>query len=281
MMNALAQATAWLSAASSFLGGFLLAPVAMLPGWLSATAAAAVTGVLLLVVFKYTSNQAAIKRVRNDINANLLTLKLFKDSARVALAAQGRLLLSAGRLFVFALVPMVVMAVPVTLILAQLGLWYENRPLKVGEEAVVTLQLGGAADAPWPAVKLAPTDAVAVAVGPVRVHSQREVCWNVTAMKPGSHHLIFEVGEKAVPKELAIGEGFMRVSTMRPGWDWESILINPWETPFRVDDAVKSIAIEYPKRSSWTSGTFWWMIYWFVASMVAALCFKPALKVNI
>lgn len=281
MMNALAQATAWLSAAASFLGGFLLAPVAMLPGWLSATAVAAVTGVLLLVVFKYTSNQAAIKRVRNDINANLLTLKLFKDSARVALRAQGRLLLGAGRLFVFALVPMVVMAVPVTLILAQLGLWYENRPLKVGEEAVVTLQLSGASDTSWPAVELAPTDAVAVAVGPVRVHSQREVCWSVTARKPGSHHLIFEVGEKAIPKELAIGDGFMRVSTTRPGWDWESILINPWEKPFRADEPVRSIAIDYPKRSSWTSGTFWWMIYWFVASMVAALCFRPALKVNV
>ena len=47
MMNALAQAAAWLSAASSFLGRFLLAFVGVLPGWLSATTIAAVTGVLL------------------------------------------------------------------------------------------------------------------------------------------------------------------------------------------------------------------------------------------
>ena len=78
MTNALAQATAWLSAAASFLGGFLLAPFGVVPGWLSATAVAAVTGVLLLVVFKYTSNQAAIKRVRNDINANLLAPQAFQ-----------------------------------------------------------------------------------------------------------------------------------------------------------------------------------------------------------
>ena len=84
-------------------------------------------------------------------------------------------------------------------------------------------------------------------MGPVRVHSQREVCWNVTAKKPGSHHLIFQVGDQAVPKELAIGDGFMRVSTTRPGWDWESILINPWEKPFRADEPVRSIAIDYPQ----------------------------------
>ena len=47
MMNALAQAAAWLSAAASFLGRFLLALVGVVPGWLSATVIAAVTGVLL------------------------------------------------------------------------------------------------------------------------------------------------------------------------------------------------------------------------------------------
>jgi hypothetical protein len=281
MTYALAQAAAWLSAAASFLGRFLLAPLGVVPGWLSATAIAAVTGVFLLAVFKYTSNQHAIKRVRNEINANLLALKLFKDSASVALKAQGRLLLSAGRLFIFALVPMLVMALPVTLILGQVALWYEARPLRPGEEAVITLKLGGPAASGEPAVSLAPTEAVEVTVGPVRIHSQREVCWNVTARKPGSHQLMFQVGDQSVPKEIAIGDGFMRVSTERPGWDWQSILLNPWERPFRPDEPVQSIAIVYPERSSWTSGTFWWMIYWFVVSMIAAMCFRPAMNVNV
>ena len=36
---------------------------------------------------------------------------------------------------------------------------------------------------------------------------------------------------------------------------------------------VQSIEIEYPLRSSWTSGTDSWVIYWFVVSMIAAFCF--------
>jgi hypothetical protein len=176
---------------------------------------------------------------------------------------------------------MLVMALPVTLILGQVALWYEARPLRPGEEAVITLRLGGPAGSGEPAVSLAPTDAVEVTVGPVRIHSQREVCWNVTARKPGSHHLMFQVGDQAVAKEIAIGDGFMRVSTERPGWDWQSILLNPWERPFRPKEPVQSIAIVYPERSSWTSGTFWWMIYWFVVSMIAAMCFRPAMNVNV
>ena len=196
MMDVLAQIAAWLSAAANALGRFLLAPIGVLPGWLSATVVAAVTGVLLLAVFKYTSNQRAIKRVRNDINANLLALKLFKDSTRVSLRAQGRILRGAFWLFVLAIVPMLVMAVPVTLLLGQLALWYQARPLRVGEETVITLKLNGDAGSAWPAVSLEPTDAVEVTVGPVRVQSKREVCWNVKARERGSHRLVFQVGDQ-------------------------------------------------------------------------------------
>jgi hypothetical protein len=279
--GALAWVAAWLSVAASFLGRFLLAPVAMVPGWMSATVIAGVTGVVLLAVFKHTSDQRAIHRVRNDIDAHLLALKLFRDSARVALRAQGRVLAGAGRLFLLAIVPMLVMALPVTLVLGQVSLWYQARPLRVGEESVVTLALPGDAAAPWPAVALRPTDAVAVEAGPVRVRSRREVCWNLRAREPGNHRLEFQVGDQTVAKELAVGDGFMRVSLERPGWDWSAILLNPWEDPFRPGDPVRSIAVAYPDRASWITGTGTWVIYWFLASFVVALCFRRALNVKI
>jgi hypothetical protein len=240
-----------------------------------------VTGVLLLVAYKYTSNQKAIKRVRDDINANLLTLKLFKDSAWVALRAQGRLLLGAGRLFVLALAPIAVMLVPVTLILGQLSLWYEQRPLQIGEDAVVTVSLNGEPESPLPDVRLEPTTSVETAVGPVRVQSKREVCWNITARENGYHRLVFRVGEEMVEKDLAVGNGFMRVSARRPARMLsEDLVMYPGEEPLPPDSAIRSIEIGYPPRSSWTSGTFWWMVYWFGVSFIAALCFRRALNVN-
>src|SRR5262249_19633097 len=238
-------------------------------------------GVLLLVVFKYTSNQGTIKRVRDDINANLLALKLFKDSAAVTLRAQGRMIVGGLRLMILALVPMLVMIVPVSLLLGQLSLWDPARPLRVGEEAVITLKLDGGADSPWPEVRLRPTDAADVAVGPVRVRSRREICWRIQAREGGGHRLVFDVDGRTCEKELAVGDGFMRVSALRPGWDWSEILLNPGEEPFRPGSPVRSIAIDYPGRSSWTSGRDWWVGYWFVVSMIAALCFRRALGVHV
>src|SRR5262249_39440640 len=240
VMSLLTQLVVWLNAVANALGEWLLVPLGVLPGWLSATLVAAVTGVLLLLVFKYTSDQSAIKRVRDDINANLLALKLFRESAAVALRAQGRIFLGAGRLFVLALVPIAVMAVPVTLVLGQLGLWYQQRPLHIGEEAVVTLRLGGDAGAALPAVRLEPTGAMETTIGRVRVLSKREVCWNIAARENGSHRLVFRVGEQVFEKELAVGDGFMRVSAQRPGWVWSDALLHPWEKPFGPDSLVQS-----------------------------------------
>jgi hypothetical protein len=280
MTDLLTHVAVWLNRAANALGGPLLSPIGLLPGWLSATLVAVVSGVGLLAVFKYTSNQRALKRVRDDINAHLLALKLFKDSASVAFRAQGRILFGALRLFLLAVVPMLVMAVPVFGLLMQLGLWYEARPLRVGEEAVVTVKLSGDAASGWPEVSLRPTDAVETTVGPVRVLSKREVCWNIKARASGYQRLVFQVDGQAADKELAVGDGFMRVSTERPGWSWSDALLHPGEPPFGPESAVQSITIDCPERSSWTSGTGWWVYYWFAVSMIAALCFRRLLHVN-
>ncbi len=263
------------------LGRFLLAPIAVLPGWLSNTIISAVTGIILLIIFKYTSNQRAIGRVRDDIKANMLALKLFKDSISVTLQAQGRVFRGAFLLLFYAVRPMLVMIVPVSLLLAQMGLWYQYRPLLPGEEAVVTVKLNDNIETPWPIVSIEPTPAAEVTIGPVRVFSKHGIHWKIKAIENGSHGLIFHVDGEQFDKELAVGDGFMRVSIQRPSWHWADILLHPCEKPFDPDSPVRSVSINYPNRLSRTSGTDWWLIYFFVASLVFALIFKPFLKVRI
>lgn len=294
-MNLVTQFVVWLNTLADMVGRWVLAPVAVMPGWLSVTLVSIISGVLFLAAYKYTSNQRAIKRVKDDIKANLLALKLFKDNTRVALGAQARVLFGALQLLIFSLVPMVVMLVPVLLMLGQLALWYDARPLQVGEEAIVTLKLKPGNDALLSNIQLEPMSAVQTTVGPVHIGSKHEICWNIQACQSGYHHLVFRVAQQIGEKELAIGDGFMRVSKARPAWHWFDTLTNPWEKPFHADSPIESIEIDYPDRSSWTSGTkywgkYWlittlgtnsWVAYWFVVSMVAGFCFRRPLNVNI
>jgi hypothetical protein len=89
------------------------------------------------------------------------------------------------------------------------------------------------------------------------------------------------VDGQAYPKELAVGDGFMPVSLVRPSWNWSDALLNPRESPFGPSSNVGSIEVTYPTRSGWASGTDNWLIYWFVVSLVAAFAVRPLLKVNI
>lgn len=277
MIDAVTHIVVWLNVLSNAMGGVLLMPLEWLPGWLSATLVAMVTGVALLVVFKYTSNQVAIKRVKDEIKANLLALKLFQEYTSVVLRSQGSILLGALRLALLAMVPMLVMAVPVLLILGQLSLWYQSRALRVDEEAVVTLQVAPGADVAT--TQLEDSDAMDVSVGPVRVPSEGRVCWRIKAREAGRHRLVFHAGEQIPDKEFAVGDRFMRVS-LRPEWNCGDALLYPAERPFDRASPIKSIAIDYPRRASWTSGADTWVVYWLVVSMATGFAFRRTLNVD-
>jgi len=275
------QLAVWMNQFAGAIASVLLAPIAWLPGWLSATLIAAVTGVIMLLMFKYTSNQSAIKHTRSQIKANLLALSLFKEDLRVGIRVQMALLLGAARLLALSLVPMLVMLVPMCLGLGQLALWFQARPLSIGEETVVTVRLAEDADQALQQIQFDPGTAAAVTVGPVRVPSKNMVCWNIQTAQPGLHQLTFSLEDQRFTKELAVGRDYMTVSLERPASSLSDVLLHPREQPFAFASPVQSISVTYPPRTSWTTGTDWWMVYWFVASMVAAFLAKPFLNVNL
>jgi len=277
----LTQLIVWLNTAAGWVAAIALAPIAWLPGWLSATLVGVITGIVMLWAFKHTSNQSAILRTRNQIKANLLALSLFKDNITVSLRAQGRILINAGRLLALSVIPMLIMFVPMCLLLGQLAVWYQARPLPVGSEAVVTAHLVMGDIDYLSGARLETSPAFDLRAGPVRVNGKEMVCWRIQAMQPGLHELTVTVDGQPFTKEVAIGDDYLPVSEIRPDWDWSDALLHPRERPFAADSAVQSIEVAYPPRASWTSGTDYWVIYWFAVSLAAAFAARPLLKVNL
>ena len=199
-MNFFAHIMTWINIPMNVLGKYALALIAVLPGWLSNTIISAVTGVVLLIIFKYTSNQRAIGRVRDDIKANMLALKLFKDSISVTLQAQGRVFKAACLLLLHAIRPMLVMIVPISLLLAQMGLWYQSRPLLPGEEALVTVKLNSNIETPWPIdfASIEPTPAVEVTIESVGVFSNHAIHWKKRALERGSNPIVFKLDDQPI-----------------------------------------------------------------------------------
>ncbi|MCP4708448.1 MAG: hypothetical protein GY869_07480 [Planctomycetes bacterium] len=276
----LSQVFTWLNVVFNALGKVCLAPVGAVPGWLSNTIISAVMGVLLLLLFKYTSNQKAIGRVRDKIKANMLALKLFKDDLRVTFQSQGRLFAGAFTLLFHSIKPLAVMIVPVVLILAQMAAWYQFRPLNTDEKTLIIMKLNGEENAPLPTVSLDLPPGAEV-VNWIPISSLHEVRWEVRAHQEGKYTLVFDVAGEKFEKDFVVGSDLKRVSPLRPGQNWGDIILFPLETPFAQDSSVQSISIDYPPRNSKIYGADWWMGYFFVVSIIFALIFKPIFKVKI
>jgi len=280
-MSILAHLISWLNTVGNGLFDLLQKPMMVLPAWLSLTVISAVFGVLMLILFKHTSNQAAIGKVRDAIKAHLLAMKLFKDNIPVVLKSQVKILVNAFLLLVHSFRPMLVMIIPFSLLLGQLGLWYQSRPLAAGEEAVVTLQLAASDADPMPPVSLQSSAAAVVTIGPVRVPSKRQVFWQIQAVEPGTHQLTVQIGYMQFRKDLAVGDGLMPVSMKRPLLNnITDLILHPAEKPFDTSSPVYSISINYPDRPSKVTGTDYWIISLFVVSMVVAFLLKPFFNVK-
>ncbi len=277
----IAHLISWLNTGMNTLFGLLRGPMAAVPAWLSLTVVSSVLGVVLLVLFKYTSNQAAIGRVRDRIKARLLGMKLFKDNIPVVLKSQVQVFGSAAMLLVHSVPPILVMALPFCLVLGQLGVWYQAKPLETGEQALITMQLFSPENASLPSVSLMPTEAVKIIAGPSRVPSRQQVYWKVRAIEPGIHQLQFQVGDLQVQKEFSVGSGFMPVSIKRPSLNIGDLILYPAEKPFDKASPVQSIEIGYPDRTEPITGSGNWVITLFIISMLGAFAVKPFLNVKI
>src|SRR5437868_101945 len=129
-----------------------------------------------------TSNQKAISHARSQITAHLLATRLFRDNLSVTFRAQRMILWNALKLMGLSLRPLLIMLVPITLVIAQVGLRYEQAPFPPGTAARVKLTTALGKDCVPVSERLRLPDGVTQnASGPLRIPALRTVDWRVTA----------------------------------------------------------------------------------------------------
>lgn len=247
-----------------------------LPPVVGITVLSAFFGVVLLIAFKYLSNQKAIGRVRDTISASLLALKLYKDDMMVTLRTQGRLFVAIAKLQWYMFMPIIILLLPMLMAMAQMGVRYQWRPLRVGEETQITAELDDFVDE-YSKLAIEPNEGLCVLAGPVI--GGGEAVWRVLAEKAGRHTLTITCDGKSVTKEFVVGRAGQRVNPIR-GQRWTDQLLNPNEAALPGRLPVRSISINYPPFESYIYGSDWWVLYFFVVSMVFALLFKPMFNVR-
>ena len=94
-------------------------------------------GILMLWIFGKVSNQDAIRVIRDRIRANMMAIRLYGDDIGLLFCLMGRILRETVVYLKVALLPLLVMLIPVLAILVQLNLSFQARPLQRGEQVLV------------------------------------------------------------------------------------------------------------------------------------------------
>jgi hypothetical protein len=237
----------------------------------------ALTGVAMLLVFKATSNQRAIRRTRDLIRAHMLAMRLFRDDAAVVVDSQKKVLRTNLTYLRYAVVPIVFILPIVVLIMVQLNLRYGPAPAQPGEAVVVKAVFDGALDDD---VTLTAPPGVVVETPALRIPYKREADWRVRPTKLGTYELSLKTKGGTYGKELVVGAaGVGGVSARRVSGLW-SQLMNPGERP--LSSGVKEIEVKYPERQNKLFGLgVHWVLTFFVVSLVAAFALKGVLKTEV
>ena len=241
-----------------------------------------VTGLLMLLVFRYTSDQERIRVTKNGIKAHLLELWLFQNHPGIMLSAQARLLRLNGRYLRLGLKPMIIMSVPLAFLVISLDGWFGYRPLRPGEDVILSVEVRDGATGLLGSVLLHGRNGVAVETPPLRIAQAKEVDWRIRAGAPGIHTVSLESRDRRLEKQVVVGQGLARVSPSRLRPDFWQALLYPGEPPIPEYAQIERIDVGYPAR---LIRIFRWEVHWLVVffafSMGFALLFKRLLRVEL
>jgi uncharacterized membrane protein (DUF106 family) len=252
------------------------------PIW-ALTVVSIVTGIFMLWLFGKVSDQAKITVLRDRIRGNMIGVRLFGDDLGLLARLQGKLLKDNLVYLKHAAIPMVILIIPVLVIVIQLALRYEARPIDLGQSTTIKVKLKDA-DAVTAGVTLNVPAGVAIETPPVRMPSVGEVAWRIRADEAGLHRLEIRAAGDDTPvvKEFVAGKAWGATSLQRTGAGFVDMLLHPGESPIPSSSPIQSVEIQYAALTLSVFGFgVHWLLFFFVVSLIAGFALRGPLGVEI
>jgi len=274
------RALASLDAGLDALFDLILRPLAPLPPFASLALVSLATAIVMLLVVRRTSNQAALDQVKRRIHAALFEIRLFNDDLRAIFRAQGDMLRENLTYLRLSLAPMLWMIVPFVLVIAQLQFHYGYDGLEIGRSVLLTAHLrsgssvgsstgsGEGAVLEAPAGVRADTDAV-------WFPAAQDVMWRITPLAEGDHELRLRIAGQTITKTIHASPRVARRSPSRLEAGVVNQILYPAEAPLPADGPLASITVPYPERDMVFLG---WRLNWMVVFFVLSIGFAFALR---
>jgi hypothetical protein len=239
-----------------------------------------VIGLLMVIVFRYTSDQKAIGRAKDRLKAHLLAVRLFQDQLPVVMRAYGKILRGTGSYLRLAFTPFLIAILPITFLIVQLDRYFGWVPLQPAQTFLVEARIEDPTALNDASLQLPPE--LSSSAPAVHIPTDREVVWRLVADRAGQFDIQIAAAGQTVSKQVMVAPGLARVSPLRlKGNFWERIFASG-EPALADNSPVQSIEISYPPRVIGFAGMDWnWIVLFFLVSLIAGFIFKSALGIQV
>ena len=243
-----------------------------------------VVGLLMVVLFGYTSDQKAIGIAKDQLKAHLLAVRLYRDQIPVVMGSYGKILRGTGRYLRLAFKPLLYVIVPITLLIVQIDRYLGQTPIPVNTPFLLTVHARSSDELGWlndTVLDLPPE--IAMTAPPVHIPAENEIVVRLVGSREGKYELkIPSPPGPSVTKAVCVGDGMPRISTIRlRGHFWERMFSSA-EPELPERSPIESISINYPDRNIEIAGYGMnWIWLFFILSMVAGFIFKELLGIKI
>ena len=261
--------------------GWLMSPLAIV------IVVSLVVGLVMVVLFGYTSDQKAIGIAKDQLKAHLLAVRLYRDQIPVVMGSYGKILRGTGRYLKLAFKPLLYVIVPITLLMVQIDRYLGQTPLPTNASFLLTVHLGGTngKDQTIDAMNEVALDLppeISMTASPVHIPTESEIVWRLAGAKDGKYEVKIISAGQSVTKSVCVGSDLPRISTIRLRGQFWNRIFSSAEPALPDTSPIESIAINYPDRNIEVAGYGMnWIWMFFILSMIAGFIFKELLGIQI
>lgn len=272
-----------LNAAITYLFALLMQPFKHAAPVVSLTILSIVTGAIMGVIFKKTTDQGAIAAAKARMQGRLIEIRLFSGDPVIVLRSAMRIIIENAIYLRYVLPAMIVMIIPVALILVQISGYFSHRPAMPGEPVAVTAQLsGGNSIASDENISLIAPPGVKIETPVLYAPSLNQASWRISGQRPGASGVTVVFNGIHYSKNFSTGAGLEKAWPSVSSGGFFRSLLNPAEPPLqKITPGVREITIDYPERALGAAGrNVNWLLFFLIVSILTSFLLKPVLKIE-
>jgi hypothetical protein len=238
------------------------------------------TGLAAALIFRYVSNQTAMRRIKNRIQAHLLEVRLFPDQLGIVSRAYGRILRLTVNYLIYNLKPLAVLLLPLVILMFQLELRFGRIPVQAYDSFILKARLAQPGMLDSDSLRL--PKGLTLTAPAVNVPALQEVNWRIRADEYGVFSPGVDLGGQTFSKQVVVSKEITPLPAERARASVMQWFSNSIEQPLPRGGPLRSLEVNYAPRAI-DLGFFAtnWLVFFLVVSLVSGLILKMILGIEL